>query len=189
MDHTLEYFHSNYMDMIFRICLKYSKSIEQAEDLCQDILIQLPEKISGFKGASSLRTWVYRVSINFCLDHLRWEKRQNNLNQSFLEEIVSKSFIHKDDTALGKVALEVLISKFDDKTAKLLLLELFEGFSHQEIADSMDMKKSTVTKKLKNAHIKMELKLERADFYISSFIYLALLKIVYANSLLDASNL
>ncbi len=187
MNYNLEYFYTNYADMIYRICLKYSKSVEQAEDLCQDILIELPNKISGFNQRSSIRTWVYRVTANFCLDHLRWEKRQVNLNQSFLEELISKSLIHKNDRSLGKVALKAIISSFDEKSSQLLFLEIFEGFSHQEIADAMDIKKSTVTKRLKNAHLKMGQKVQRSDFYTTLFVVL-MLKNFYSNYSSGASN-
>src|SRR5258705_10728828 len=46
-------------------------SVEDAEDLLQEVFLQAHRKLAGFRGESTLGTWLYRLTMNHCLDHLR----------------------------------------------------------------------------------------------------------------------
>ena len=56
----------NYKNFIYNTCLSVIQNIEEADDLTQEVFIQIYKSIDGFKGNSSLSTWIYRISISKC---------------------------------------------------------------------------------------------------------------------------
>ena len=61
---------------IYTVCYMFSKDEDDVADLFQDILINLWKGFEGFRGDSSVRTWVYRVSLNTCISADRKKKRR-----------------------------------------------------------------------------------------------------------------
>ena len=61
---------------IYTVCYMFAKDPEQVADLFQDILINLWKGFAGFRGESSARTWIYRVSLNTCISAERKKKRK-----------------------------------------------------------------------------------------------------------------
>lgn len=61
---------------IYTVCYMFSKDEDEVADLFQDILINLWKGFEGFRGDSSVRTWVYRVSLNTCIYADRKKKRR-----------------------------------------------------------------------------------------------------------------
>ena len=61
---------------IYTVCYMFSKDEDEVADLFQDILINLWKGFSGFRGESSARTWIYRVSLNTCISAERKKKRR-----------------------------------------------------------------------------------------------------------------
>jgi RNA polymerase sigma factor (sigma-70 family) len=63
-------------DRMFRICCGYVQGRDERQDVYQEILINIWRSLEGFRGQSEMSTWVYRISVNTCLSHLRTEKRR-----------------------------------------------------------------------------------------------------------------
>lgn len=61
---------------IYTVCYMFSKDEEEVADLFQDILVNLWKGFGGFRGESSARTWIYRVSLNTCITADRKKKRR-----------------------------------------------------------------------------------------------------------------
>jgi RNA polymerase sigma factor (sigma-70 family) len=62
-------------DFVRRACLRYVQNRDEANDLAQEVLLKASRESRGFLGACLPATWLYRVAVNHCLDHLRREKR------------------------------------------------------------------------------------------------------------------
>ena len=56
---------------LFSLVLRMVGSADDAEDLLQEVFLQAHRKLAGFRGESTLGTWLYRLTMNHCLDHLR----------------------------------------------------------------------------------------------------------------------
>ena len=63
---------------IYTVCYMFSKDEEEVADLFQDILVNLWKGFANFRGESSPRTWIYRVSLNTCISADRKKKRQGD---------------------------------------------------------------------------------------------------------------
>ena len=65
-----------YRKTIYTVCYFYSKDSEEVNDLYQEILINLWKGFEKFRGESSLKTWIWRVSLNTCNNQERKKKNQ-----------------------------------------------------------------------------------------------------------------
>ncbi len=65
---------ANHKNQIYRICWGFSKQTQEVEDLFQEVILRLWTGIEGFRGNSSLSTWVYRITVNTCL---YWKEKNN----------------------------------------------------------------------------------------------------------------
>jgi RNA polymerase sigma-70 factor (ECF subfamily) len=61
---------------IYTVCYMFSKDEDEVADLFQDILVNLWKGFENFRGESSVRTWIYRVSLNTCISADRKKKRK-----------------------------------------------------------------------------------------------------------------
>jgi RNA polymerase sigma factor (sigma-70 family) len=68
--------------MVFRVCLRYAKDREEAEDLTQDVFLRIDGSLETFARNSKLATWIYRIAVNICLDYLRSSKRRSVLMEN-----------------------------------------------------------------------------------------------------------
>lgn len=67
-----------YRSRIYRLCCSYVKNDEDRQDLFHDILIRIWRGLDSFQNRSSISTWIYRISVNSCIDFKRGEKRARN---------------------------------------------------------------------------------------------------------------
>lgn len=66
----------NHEDRVFSVCLRIVGEREQALDATQETFLTAFRKAGQFKGDSALGTWIYRIAVNTCYDHLRKQKRR-----------------------------------------------------------------------------------------------------------------
>ncbi len=136
-------------DMVFNLCLNYLQNPQDAEEATQDVFVKVHEKRSGFQGQSSEKTWVYRITVNHCLDVLKARKRQKRFG--FVRSLFGREnsadvdvpdFNHPGVQLEDKEALEALYQKINglpehQKTA--ILLKYLDELPQKEIADIMQL--------------------------------------------------
>ena len=66
----------DHQDRVFRIAMRWLGSVEEAQDLTQDVFLTLSRKLSQFQGDARLSTWVYRVAVNHAKNRLRYLSRR-----------------------------------------------------------------------------------------------------------------
>ncbi len=117
-----------YKSSIYSICRMFVKSREEADDLFQDVLINLWNGYRNFRGESGTRTWVYRVSMNTCISYKR-KKRLNTVPLDISEDIISENPSESRQT----IQLHNRISRLEPIDRAIILLWL-ESLSYDEIA-------------------------------------------------------
>lgn len=130
--------------MIYTVCYMFSKDQEQVNDLFQDVCIKIWNGLESFKGQSDIKTWIYRIALNVCLNFDKKEKRkgekiQLDVNINLYDEENSKNLqvnqLYKRINRLGLV----------DRGIILLWLE---GLSYEEIADIIGITPKNLSVKL-----------------------------------------
>lgn len=69
---------ARYKRPIYNFVLRFLGDAARAEDLCQETFLRLVERASDFEGGSSLKTWIYRIARNLCIDELRRQKHRRH---------------------------------------------------------------------------------------------------------------
>lgn len=144
--HTLEDIYRKYLDRVFRICSRYCRDRESAEDLTQEAFLCIDRKLASFRGDSELGTWIYRLTTNCCLDHLRRQKSLDRLYADYLDSLVVRNLNSGGDRVLAKVDLERILSAFRPGVREILFLTLAEGLSYREAAEVLNLSKDAVAK-------------------------------------------
>lgn len=151
----------NYQDMVYNTCLSIVKSEEDAEDLAQEVFVQVYQSVHGFKGESKLSTWIYRIATTKSLDHERKKKRKKRFG--FMKSIFgndSEVIINPPDFNHPGVALDKketaaklfkAIDKLPDNQKVAFLLNKVEGLSYQEVSEVMNSSVSSIESLLHRA--------------------------------------
>ena len=66
-------------DRIYRICCCYVRDENVRQDVFQTVLLHLWESLETFRGGSQISTWIFRITVNTCLGHLRTERRKQRM--------------------------------------------------------------------------------------------------------------
>lgn len=148
-----------YSDYIYRICLRYVKDTQEAEDLSQEVFLKINENLNKFRTEAKVSTWIYKITINKCIDHLRTRNRQKELTQEHLHPLVKEnlSFIIEDQV-LTSIDIKKILSPLNPRVRKTLFLVLAEGMSHEEAGVITGYSKAAVAKIVKRFITKMKAK-------------------------------
>jgi len=148
-----EALYSRHRRAIYSLCLRRTRNVCDAEDLTQEVFMQLYRKIGSFRAEAKFRTWLYQIALNFMLMRARRERwKQVDLTPS-LED--SLSLMKKSRTPADGMALRQAISDLPRGRQKVVLLHDFVGYTHQEVARQLGVTVSTSRARLYRAHVSL----------------------------------
>ena len=129
--HAFEFIYRQTAPAIYKLCRRMLGDEREARDRVQDTFVRAWERLTSFRGQSSLETWLHRVAVNTVLEHLRATKRD------------ASRLIDGDDDAFGSRAadsptdsamdLEAALEHLPAGARTVFVLHV-EGYSHDEIA-------------------------------------------------------
>lgn len=129
---------------IYTVCYMFSKDSDEVADLYQDILIKLWSGFDGFRGESSVKTWIWRVALNTCISDDRKKKRRG---EKVALTVDIDPFEDKDEKALQVKQLYSRINQLGLVDRSIVLLWL-EALSYEEIGMIVGMTAKNVSVKL-----------------------------------------
>lgn len=143
---------------VYAICLRMMKSTSGAEDLTQDVFIQLHRKIGSFRGDSAFTTWLHRLTVNQVLMHFR--KRTVKFEKTTEEgetpvQIVRGSEKPGKMPVVDKIAIQNAIKQLPNGYRNVFLLHDVEGFEHEEVARILGCSVGTSKSQLHKARLKL----------------------------------
>lgn len=155
--------------LVYNLALHYVLNIEDAEEITQDVFVKVHESFASFKNESSLKTWIYRITVNQSLDFI---KRRDSKKRFFIfgrkstsekEYLNQSTFEHPGIALEDKEKSKLLFSIIDllpetQKTA--FLLSKLEGLGNPEIATIMETSIGAVESLLVRAKRTLQEKLE-----------------------------
>jgi RNA polymerase sigma-70 factor (ECF subfamily) len=150
-------FYTEHQIFVNRICLRYLKNKEDADDLTQEILLKLMDRLCEFNGQCQLKTWVYRAAVNQCLDYLRWKKRQ-----ALLMEDAAQAWRdgYREEDPMEDYCTDRFVEKvirgLEPEEKSLLELHLEEGLTHQQIATQAGVSRVAITKRLSRVEERLQ---------------------------------
>ena len=146
---------------MYAVALRMCGHREDAQDCLQEAMLRIFRSISGFKGQSSFATWVYRITMNTCLDELRRGKRRK---ASSLDERIDAGWAPVDDMdtpehhamrSEQRRALERAIGELPEDMRSAVVLRDIQGCSYDEIADILDTNVGTIKSRISRARSRL----------------------------------
>jgi RNA polymerase sigma-70 factor (ECF subfamily) len=149
---------------VYSICLRMLQNATEAEDLTQDVFIQLYRKIGSFRGDSAFTTWLHRLTVNQVLMHFR--KRNVKFEKTTEEgetpvQIVPGTENSRKMPIVDKIALEHAIAQLPNGYRNVFVLHDVEGYEHEEVARLLGCSVGTSKSQLHKARLKLRKLLKR----------------------------
>jgi RNA polymerase sigma-70 factor (ECF subfamily) len=138
-----------HQQLVYNLCYRIAGPAE-AEDLTQDIFIRLMDKVELWRGEAEFSTWLYKLALNQCRDHLR--RKRPKITE--VDETIADPNPGPQTTAESQEASEYIFAAMlglstDFRT--IIFLRDIEGFSYAQIAELLDIEPGTVRSRLSRA--------------------------------------
>lgn len=154
--HAFNMLYKKYASIMLGICMRYSRSRTEAEDILQEGFIKIFKKIDSFEGRGSFEGWLKRIIVNTAINHYKANKKYQN--QDSLDTDKGRNLISVDNDEFiedsGEFKQEELMQMINDLPSGYRMvfnLYVFEGMTHQEIAGIMDFTVSNSKSQLSKA--------------------------------------
>lgn len=138
---------SEHRKTVLNICYRFFLNTDDAEDLSQDIFVEVFHSVKKFRGESKLSTWIYRIAVSKCLDEIKMRNRKKRIT-SLGEKLGLEEIAHwltgteRPDKMLeekeGYNKLLQGLNKLPDSQRVALTLSKIEGYSNTEVAVIME---------------------------------------------------
>lgn len=143
---------------VYSLCLRMLQNPVDAEDLTQEVFIQLYRKIGSFRGDSAFTTWLHRMTVNQVLMHFR--KRSVKFEKTTEEgdtpiQMVSGTENPNKMRIVDKIALDNAIEQLPPGYRSVFVLHDIEGYEHEEIATLLGCSVGTSKSQLHKARLKL----------------------------------
>ncbi|MEK4426798.1 sigma-70 family RNA polymerase sigma factor [Solibacillus sp. FSL K6-1523] len=162
----LDQFVRKHGEELLRLAYTYVKNIQVAEDIVQDVLLKAFEQQQQFRGESTYRTYLYRLTINRSYDYLRSWSYKNTILTNKIREVFqgTKSAEQQvmeltENAQLGQAILQLPI-----KYREVIILYYYKEFNIEEIAQLLNISSNTVKTRLRRGREKLKFILEEGEW-------------------------
>ena len=143
---------------VYSLCLRMVRNSSLAEDLTQEVFIQLYRKLHTFRGESSIGTWLHRLTVNQVLMHLRKPivKSERTADDETTPVQIAKGTANPSRMAvIDRIALNDAIAQLAPGYRLVLLLHDVEGYEHEQIGKMLGCAVGTSKSQLHKARRKV----------------------------------
>ena len=161
----------NYQKLVVNTCFGMVHNIEDAEDIAQDVFIEVFRSIQNFRADSKISTWLYRIAINRSLNFIRNDKRKKWYRS--IEDIITGKITQSDknqyinnetpvfelENKQRQKMLHEAIDSLPENQKTAFTLNKYEDLSYKEISEVMNLSVSSVESLIHRAKISLQKKL------------------------------
>ena len=143
---------------VFAVCLRMTGNTAEAEDLSQEVFIQVFRKLETFRGESAFSTWLHRLTVNHVLMYFRKSRRRREQlteDGELPERIIKGRNLLTSFPILDRLALDEAIVKLAPGYRAVFVLHDVEGLEHLEIANILGCSVGTSKSQLHKARMRM----------------------------------
>ena len=155
---AFEHIYRRHHQRIYLLCLRMVRNTSQAEDLTQEVFIQLFRKIHTFRNDSLFTTWLHRLTVNQVLMHFRKptvKAEQTTDDGSTPIRVVSGTENPAKMALLDRIALDEAIAQLAPGYRRVLILHDVEGYEHEQIGKMLGCAVGTSKSQLHKARMKL----------------------------------
>ncbi len=155
---AFELIYKRYHRRTYSLTLRMTSNQTEAEDLTQEVFIQLFRKIGSFRGDSAFSTWLHRLTVNQVLMHFRRRSVKNERvsdDGEMPEQTVPGTSNPNKMRVIDRIALKNAIAELPRGYKNVFVLHDVEGFEHEEVARIMGISVGTSKSQLHKARLKL----------------------------------
>ena len=163
-----------YEGRVFRLVLRMLGRREEAEDMAQEVFVQVFKAIGQFRGDSKLSTWVYRIAVNLCKNRVKYLNRRYSGAEEELEPMAERALlttgvttgdVSRPDHLVEGFQLERIvhdcIAELDPDFREVLILRDVEDLTYDELCEITGLPDGTVKSRLHRARAMLKISVER----------------------------
>ena len=155
---AFEILYERYHRRTYSLCLRMTKNQAEAEDLTQEVFIQLFRKAGSFRGDSAFSTWLHRMTVNQVLMHFRKRSFKNEKTSDdgeTPEQIAPGTSDQNRMPVVDQIALKRAIDQLPDGYRNVFTLHDVQGYEHTEVARVLGISVGTSKSQLHKARLKL----------------------------------
>ena len=145
---------------IYSLAYRFAGNAAEAEELLQEIFLQAYRKLGGFRGEAALGTWLHRLAVNRCLDHVR----SRTARQAAVTEPLNAEQPASPRAGAGPIThldLERAIAQLPNGCRMAFVLHDVEGYGHREVAERLGIATGTSKSQVHKARLRLRRLLRR----------------------------
>lgn len=153
---AFEMLYNRHSRRVYSLCLRMTSNQTEAEDLTQEVFIQLYRRIGSYRGEAAFTTWLHRLTVNQVL--MRFRKRNVRFETTTEDgelPVVAECGIPKSMPIVDQIALDKAISQLPTGYRTVFLLHDVEGYEHEEVARMLGITVGTSKSQLHKARLKL----------------------------------
>jgi RNA polymerase sigma-70 factor (ECF subfamily) len=155
-----------YEQRVFRLLLRMLGRRDEAEDMAQEVFVQVFKAIGTFRGDSRLGTWIYRIAVNLCKNRMKYLSRRHSAEQDELEPAAERLPLSEGKgVTLGETTrpdqlvegfqlervVQACIAELDPDFREVLVLRDVEDLTYEELCEVTGLPEGTVKSRLHRA--------------------------------------
>lgn len=144
-----ELLYKKFSPKMYGVCLRYSGSVDDANDLLQEGFIKVFKNLQKFRGEGSFEGWMRRIFVNTSIEHFRKKVKLYNVSE-VQENTIEDISLNILDT-LAEKDLIAIVNELSPGYKTVFNMHVIEGFSHKEIADMLGITEGTSKSQLARA--------------------------------------
>jgi len=152
---AFEEIYNAFSGFVYSVALRVTNNKPDAEEVTQDVFMQISRGLKNFKFKSSFKTWVYRITFNTAINKYRHGQRERNRVKAYENEAAAENYYNKDarliDEEHAEKTVSSLLDKLNPNEKSAIILREIQGLSYKEIADALKLNINTVRSRLKRA--------------------------------------
>ena len=150
---TFESLYRTHAKRIYSLAYRFAGNAAEAEELLQDIFLLAYRKRDSFRREAALTTWLHRLAVNRCLDHVR----SRAARQDAVTEVLNAEgpAVRAGSDAITHLDLERAIAQLPDACRMAFVLHDVEGYEHREVAERLGIATGTSKSQVHKARLRL----------------------------------
>jgi RNA polymerase sigma-70 factor (ECF subfamily) len=146
-------------DFVYNVAYRIVSNRHDAEEIAQEVFLSVYHKLKDFRFQSSLKTWIYRITVNCAINYSKKMSREKEKRKVYDEDpntakVFDAPAVRDSDKTREEIIGSLLANLNPDQKACIVLRSI-EGLSYEEIADTLKIGINTVRSRLKRAREKL----------------------------------
>ena len=161
-----EHLYKIYYSTFLKVCSRYAKNMQDAEQLLNDGFLKIFNSIDSFKNSGSFEGWMQRIMVNTCLDFLRSHGLKQEMTLHTNSIPAEESNLSVNNYGIENMEFKELVMHIQllpSMTRTVFNLYVFEGFNHKEISEQLEISEGTSHGHLHQARTALQKRIKKGE--------------------------